>query len=45
MGHLHYSIDIFAAFFITYAIYHIAVQIFKKEKLMSDREQVDTSVV
>jgi membrane-associated phospholipid phosphatase len=32
MGHLHYSIDVFAAFFITYAIYHIAMQIFKKDK-------------
>jgi hypothetical protein len=34
MGHLHYSIDVFAAFFITYGIYGIAEQIFKKDKLM-----------
>lgn len=32
MGHLHYSIDVFAAFFITYAIYHIAGVLFKKDK-------------
>ncbi len=34
MGHLHYSIDVFAAFFITYAIYGIAEQIFKKDMKM-----------
>jgi hypothetical protein len=32
LGHLHYSIDVFAAFFITYAIFGIAEQIFKKDK-------------
>lgn len=31
MGHLHYSIDVFAAFFITYAIYGIAEQVFRKD--------------
>ena len=31
LGHLHYSIDVLSAFFITYAIYHIAVRIFKKD--------------
>jgi hypothetical protein len=30
LGHLHYSIDVAAAFFITYAVYHIATVIFKK---------------
>ncbi|MBU6426885.1 hypothetical protein KGQ27_01455 [Patescibacteria group bacterium] len=30
MGHLHYSIDVAAAFFITYTVYHIATIIFKK---------------
>lgn len=30
-GHLHYSIDVFAAYFITYTIYHIAQKIFKKD--------------
>jgi hypothetical protein len=32
MGHLHYSIDVLAAFFITYTIYHIAESIFHKDK-------------
>jgi hypothetical protein len=36
MAHLHYSIDVFAAFFITYTIYHIALKFFKKDKLLAD---------
>lgn len=32
MSHLHYSIDVFAAFFITYAIFHIAEKLFKKDR-------------
>jgi hypothetical protein len=31
LAHLHYSIDVFAAFFITYSIYHIALILFKKD--------------
>lgn len=31
LAHLHYSIDVFAAFFITYSIYHIAMKLFKKD--------------
>lgn len=31
LSHLHYSIDVFAAFFITYSIYHIALKVFKKD--------------
>lgn len=31
LGHLHYSIDVFAAFFITYSIYHIARYFFKRD--------------
>ena len=31
LGHLHYSIDVFAAFFITFAIYHIAIYFFKHD--------------
>jgi hypothetical protein len=32
LGHLHYSIDVFSAFFITYSIYHIAEVFFKKDQ-------------
>ena len=31
LGHLHYSIDVFGAFFITYGIYHIARTFFRKD--------------
>lgn len=37
LGHLHYSIDVLAAFFITYAIYHIALQFFLNDKRVFDR--------
>lgn len=32
MGHLHYSIDVLAAFFITFTIYTIAEHLFTKER-------------
>ena len=32
LGHLHYSIDVLAAFYITYTIYVIAENIFKKDR-------------
>ena len=31
LGHLHYSIDVASAFFITYGIFHIAVWLFPKD--------------
>jgi membrane-associated phospholipid phosphatase len=31
LGHLHYSIDVFAAFFITYSIFAIARRFFAKD--------------
>ena len=31
LGHLHYSIDVLSAFFITYAIYHIVLWLFPKD--------------
>lgn len=34
LGHLHYSIDVAAAFFITYTIYHIAGFMFPRDKEM-----------
>jgi len=32
LGHLHYTIDVFSAFFITYGIYHIAQRAFPKDR-------------
>ncbi len=32
LGHLHYSIDVFSAFFITYGIYQISSILFKTDK-------------
>ncbi len=32
LAHLHYSIDVLAAFFITYSIFHIALFLFKKDR-------------
>ncbi len=32
LGHLHYSIDVLSAFFITYSIYHIAEILFKEDR-------------
>jgi len=34
LGHIHYSIDVLGAFFITYTIFHIALFLFKKDRLM-----------
>ncbi len=34
LGHLHYSIDVFSAFFITYGIFVIAKKIFAKDYLL-----------
>lgn len=31
LSHLHYSIDVFSAFFITYSIYHIALRFFSRD--------------
>jgi len=31
LGHLHYSIDVFAAYFITYSVYRIAMKFFREE--------------
>lgn len=31
LGHLHYSIDVFSAFFITFGIFHLAKYFFKKD--------------
>ncbi len=31
LSHLHYSIDVFAAFFITYSIYHLSQKLFRRD--------------
>lgn len=36
MGHLHYSIDVLGAYFITYTIYHMCLRTFKKDKVVFD---------
>lgn len=38
LGHLHYSIDVLSAFFITYAIYEISKAIFKNDKILFESE-------
>lgn len=35
-GHLHYSIDVLGAFFITPTIYNIAARVFKKDRILFD---------
>ncbi|OGF61137.1 hypothetical protein A2662_03215 [Candidatus Giovannonibacteria bacterium RIFCSPHIGHO2_01_FULL_45_33] len=37
LAHLHYSIDVASAFFITYAIYHITEYLFPKDKLLFEK--------
>lgn len=32
LGHLHYTIDVMSAFFISYAIYHIALKLFPRDR-------------
>jgi hypothetical protein len=36
LAHLHYSIDVFAAFFITYSIYHICCRLFPQDIRLSE---------
>ncbi len=34
LGHLHYSIDVLSAFFITYTIFHMCIFLFKKDRIL-----------
>lgn len=38
LSHLHYTIDVFSAFFITYTIYHIAIKLFKDDRTLFYKE-------
>ncbi len=40
LGHIHYSIDVASAFFITFTIYHIAMWLFPKEYVLFLRDEV-----
>jgi hypothetical protein len=40
LGHLHYTIDVLSAFFITYTIYHLAELTFKRDKIVFDQESM-----
>lgn len=40
LGHLHYSIDVFAAYFITYSIFHLAKRFFKRDHELFMQEPI-----
>ncbi len=45
LGHLHYTIDVFSAFFITYGIYHLAQKAFTKDcKLFAHGVEVNNPI-
>ena len=43
LGHLHYTIDVMAAFFITYGIYHLALWLFPRERALFDANFMNSS--
>jgi hypothetical protein len=48
LAHLHYTIDVMSAFFITYSIFHICEYFFKKDRKLfftGDVNQMDTSIL
>ena len=44
LGHLHYTIDVASAFFITYAIYHLALKFFPKEYALFKRDETTEGI-
>jgi hypothetical protein len=44
LGHIHYTIDVVAAYFITYAIFHIALWLFPKDRAMFLDEEPSASI-
>ena len=40
LGHLHYSIDVFAAFFISYGTFDLAKVLFPREQILFDRARL-----
>lgn len=40
MGHLHYTIDVLSAFFITYTIFHLTETFFKKERVLFHSDEI-----
>ena len=46
LGHLHYSIDVFAAFFIAYGVYHVALLLFANSRaLFTQSDSVEKTIV
>ena len=43
LGHLHYSIDVASAYFITFGIYHIALKLFPRDHavFLDERDRMD----
>ena len=41
LGHIHYTIDVLSAFFITYGIYHLALWLFPRERALFLSEDAD----
>lgn len=39
LGHFHYSIDVFSAFFITYGIYHMALHMFPRDRVFFEKHK------
>lgn len=38
LGHLHYTIDVFSAFFITFGVYHISLKLFPEDQALFNED-------